>query len=132
MADAAALGLSVFPLDYDPATEDLVWARLDPSAARGHDHGSAGWAEVLEESLAGRSIVFAEPGQVLIALKPDESAKAHTSCTSTAGTAMPNSLPPTPVCCNRPPEKQTGSNCRMWVGFPKYWRRSNSTPSCVG
>ena len=78
MADAAALGLSVFPLDYDPATEDLVWARLDPGAARGHDHGSAGrvttLAEVLAESLAGRSIVYAEPGQVLIALKPDESA----------------------------------------------------------
>lgn len=65
LAEAASLGLSVFPLDYDPATEDLVWARID-----GHDNDD------LATTLAGRPILYSEPGQILIALKPGESAEA--------------------------------------------------------
>ena len=63
-ATAASLGLSVFPLACDPATEDLVWARIDG------DHHD------LAKALAGRPILYSEPGQILIALKPGESAEA--------------------------------------------------------
>jgi hypothetical protein len=72
LADAATLGLSVFPLDYDPATEDLVWARIDgdPAGHDGHDHDD------LATVLAGCPILYSEPGQILIALKPGESAEA--------------------------------------------------------
>lgn len=65
-ANAAALGLSVFPLAYDPATHDLVWARIDGDDQ--HDD--------LATALAGRPILYSEPGQVLIALKPGDSADA--------------------------------------------------------
>lgn len=65
-ATAAGLGLSVFPLAYDPATDDLVWARIDGKSGR----------DGLAAALAGRPILYSEPGQVLIALKPGESAEA--------------------------------------------------------
>ncbi|MES2916649.1 MAG: M20/M25/M40 family metallo-hydrolase [Pseudomonadota bacterium] len=64
---AASLGLSVFPLAYDPATDDLVWARID---------GEPGQHDDLVQALAGRPILYSEPGQVLIALKPGETAEA--------------------------------------------------------
>ncbi len=68
-ADAASLGLSLFPLAYDPATEDLVWARIDGNDPHGgHDD--------LATTLVGRTILYSEPGQILIALKPGESAEA--------------------------------------------------------
>ncbi|KAF0116632.1 MAG: hypothetical protein FD150_334 [Rhodobacteraceae bacterium] len=66
-ATAASLGLSVFPLAYDPATDDLVWARID---------GDPGHRDDLSSALAGRPILYSEPGQVLIALKPGETADA--------------------------------------------------------
>jgi hypothetical protein len=69
-AAAATLGLSVFPLAYDPSTDDVVWARID-MGADGH-----GQADDLATALAGRTILYSEPGQVLIALKPGESAEA--------------------------------------------------------
>ncbi|MFN3282321.1 MAG: M28 family metallopeptidase, partial [Tabrizicola sp.] len=62
------MGLSVFPLAYDPATEDLVWARLDAGDPGHHDD--------LAAALAGRPILYSEPGQILIALKPGETAEA--------------------------------------------------------
>ncbi|MFN4193408.1 MAG: M28 family metallopeptidase [Tabrizicola sp.] len=67
-ATAAAMGLSVFPLACDPATEDLVWARLDA--------GDPGHQDDLAAALAGRPILYSEPGQILIALKPGETAEA--------------------------------------------------------
>ncbi|MFN4204221.1 MAG: hypothetical protein ACK4GM_14305, partial [Tabrizicola sp.] len=67
-ATAAKMGLSVFPLACDPATEDLVWARLDAG-----DHGHQ---DDLAAALAGRPILYSEPGQILIALKPGETAEA--------------------------------------------------------
>ncbi|NHB75988.1 M28 family metallopeptidase [Rhodobacter calidifons] len=67
-ADAASLGLSFFPLACDPATEDLVWARLDSDVHGQHDD--------LATALAGRPILYSEPGQILIALKPGETAEA--------------------------------------------------------
>ena len=67
-AIAAAMGLSVFPLACDPATEDLVWARLDA--------GDPGHQDDLAAALAGRPILYSEPGQILIALKPGETAEA--------------------------------------------------------
>ncbi len=66
-AAAATLGLSVFPLAYDPATDDLVWARMD---------GDAGHHDDLATALQGRPIIYSEPGQILIALKPGETADA--------------------------------------------------------
>jgi hypothetical protein len=68
-AIAAMLGLSVFPLGYNPATEDLVWARIDGDHAHDDDQD-------LATVLAGRPILYSEPGQILIALKPGESAEA--------------------------------------------------------
>ncbi|MFN3994047.1 MAG: M28 family metallopeptidase [Tabrizicola flagellatus] len=67
-ATAAAMGLSVLPLACDPATEDLVWARLDA--------GDPGHQDDLAAALAGRPILYSEPGQILIALKPGETAEA--------------------------------------------------------
>lgn len=64
IAEAALSNLSVLPLAYDPATDDLVWARLD---APGDEARAA---------LAGRRILYAEPGQVLLALSPGEDAQA--------------------------------------------------------
>lgn len=56
--------LSVLPLDFDAKTDDLVWARIDGSSMEVH------------EALMGRRILYSEPGQVLIALQPGESAEA--------------------------------------------------------
>ncbi len=60
LVDAALQGLSVMPLNYDPGTHDLVWVRLDDidDAARA--------------VLAERGVLYAEPGQILIALGPDD------------------------------------------------------------
>ena len=63
-ADAVLAGLALQPIDYDPRTEDLVWARVDHPDER------------LREALAGRRILYAEPGQILIALGPEDSADA--------------------------------------------------------
>ena len=67
-ADAVALGLSLLPLAYDPGTDDLVWARIDQDDAHAH--------EDLSTAFAGRTILYGEPGQVLIALHPGETAEA--------------------------------------------------------
>ncbi len=56
--------LSVTPLDYDAMADDLVWARIDESS------------EEVREALRPRKILYAEPGQVLIALAPGENAEA--------------------------------------------------------
>lgn len=64
LVDAALAGLTVMPLAYDPATDDLVWARIDEAGPEARD------------ALAGRRILYAEPGQVLIALAPGEDAQA--------------------------------------------------------
>lgn len=62
---AAVLGrLTVVPLPYDPQTEDLVWVRID--------HAD----DEVRAALAGRRILYAEPGQVLVALGPDDDAEA--------------------------------------------------------
>ena len=52
------------PLPFDPMTDDLVWARIDEDSAE------------VRELLAKRRILHAEPGQVLIALAPEEDAQA--------------------------------------------------------
>ena len=64
LADAVLRRLSVVPLDYDPAVDDLVWARVDDAT------------EPTRAGLADRRIVFAERGQALVALGPDESSEA--------------------------------------------------------
>ncbi len=64
LVQAAMTGLQATTLDYDIATDDLLWARLD--------HVDDEMAKVLE----GRKILYSEPGQVLIALGPDESPDA--------------------------------------------------------
>lgn len=60
LADAVPRGLWVLPLDHDPAVEDLVWARVDESS------------DATRRALRRRRILYAEPGQVLIALGPHE------------------------------------------------------------
>ena len=57
--------LSVVPLACDPAVDDLVWVRVDD-----------GLEERPARGLVSRRILFAEPGQVLVALGPDESSEA--------------------------------------------------------
>ena len=64
LVDAVLAGLTVMPLAYDPATDDLVWARIDEAGPEAR------------AALAGRRILYAEPGQVLIALAPGEDAQA--------------------------------------------------------
>jgi Peptidase family M28 len=64
LADAVLRRLWVVPIDYDPGVEDLVWARIDEST------------DALRTELAGRRILFAEPGQVLLALGPQEPSEA--------------------------------------------------------
>jgi hypothetical protein len=64
MTDAVLRRLWVIPLHYDPAVDDVVLAHVD-------DTGDATRAGLL-----GRRILFAEPGQVLIALGPEESSEA--------------------------------------------------------
>jgi hypothetical protein len=54
--------LSVLP--YDPMMEDLVWVRIDADTSE------------TRNALAGRQIVYAEPGQALVALLPDEDTQA--------------------------------------------------------
>lgn len=61
---AVMKGVIINPLPYQPMTEDLVWARIDEDSPE------------TREKLATRKILFAEPGQVLIALTPDEDAQA--------------------------------------------------------
>jgi hypothetical protein len=64
LAEAVLRRLSVMPLDFDPAVDDVAWARVDDAT------------EATRAGLAGRRIVFAEPGQVLVALGPEESSDA--------------------------------------------------------
>ncbi|UVC19418.1 M28 family metallopeptidase [Mesorhizobium onobrychidis] len=64
LTDAVADGLTLQSLDYDPLTEDLFWARP------GEDR------EELDEALKGRRVLFAEPGQFLIAMRPEDTAEA--------------------------------------------------------
>lgn len=64
MVTAVLDRLTVVPLDYDHMTDDLVWARIDTASAE------------VRDALQGRRILFAEPGQVLLALSPDEDAEA--------------------------------------------------------
>lgn len=63
---AVLAGLTVQPLACDPMSEDLVWARIDAPAD----------AAEVQGALKGRDILYAEPGQVLVALGPEDSAEA--------------------------------------------------------
>jgi hypothetical protein len=56
--------LSVSSLDYNTMTDDLVWARID------------GNSQEVRKALDARRILYAEPGQVLIAIAPGENAEA--------------------------------------------------------
>lgn len=60
VADAAAQLISVIPLAYDPAVDDLVILRIDPTTA----DAAAG--------LRGRRVLSADGGEVVLALGPDE------------------------------------------------------------
>lgn len=60
VTEAAAQSISVVPLAYDPAVDDLVIVRLDPSTT----DAAVG--------LAGRRVLWADRGEVLLALGPDE------------------------------------------------------------
>lgn len=64
LISAVMTRLSLTPLDYDALTDDLVWARIDNASNE------------VREALRGRRIHYAEPGQVLLALGPDEDAQA--------------------------------------------------------
>jgi len=64
ITDAVVAGLTLQPLDYDPLTEDLFWSR--PGDA----------PDELAEALQARKVLYAEPGQFLIALRPEDSAEA--------------------------------------------------------
>jgi hypothetical protein len=61
---AVLQGVALQPLSYDPMTEDLFWVRIDSDSAE------------VREALAERDILYAESGQVLIALGPEESPQA--------------------------------------------------------
>ncbi len=61
-ADAVMAGISYQPLDYDPMVEDLVWQRLEDE----HD---------ARAMIKRRRVLHSEPGQVLLALGPGESAE---------------------------------------------------------
>jgi len=56
--------LTVVRLDYDAQLDDLVWARIDEASKEA------------QEALSGRSILYAEPGQMLLSLAPHENAQA--------------------------------------------------------
>jgi hypothetical protein len=58
----ARVGMSMLP--YDTMAEDLVWARIDEASAE------------TRKALDRRRILHAEPGQVLIALSPNEDVQA--------------------------------------------------------
>ncbi len=60
MIDSVLLGLGVQPLDYDPLTQDLFWTRTEGDAAE------------LAEALGDRKVLYAEPGQILTAMRPEE------------------------------------------------------------
>jgi hypothetical protein len=64
LIDAVLAGLGAQPLAYDPLREDLFWARTegDPSE--------------LAEALKSRKVLFAEPGQILISMTPEEAEDA--------------------------------------------------------
>ncbi len=64
LSEAALQQFGVLPLDYDPRTEDLLWARPD------------GKINDMRHELKGRRLIYAEPHQVLIALKAEEDADA--------------------------------------------------------
>lgn len=64
LGDALAAGLTLQSLGYDPLTEDLFWARPGDDRAE------------LDEALKTRAVLYAEPGQFLIAMRPDEQAEA--------------------------------------------------------
>jgi hypothetical protein len=64
LAEAVCRRLWVLPLDCDPGVDDLVWARVDAAT------------EETRADLLRHRVVFAEPGQALIALGPDESSEA--------------------------------------------------------
>lgn len=64
LVDAALQGLSVVRLNYDPGTHDLVWVRINDA----DDDARA--------VLAQRGVLYAEPGQLLIALGPDDDVEA--------------------------------------------------------
>lgn len=64
LAEAAISQFGVLPLAYDPATEDLLWARPDGNLAE------------MRAALKGRPLVYAEQNQVLISLKANEDANA--------------------------------------------------------
>ncbi|WP_272003020.1 M28 family metallopeptidase [Roseovarius sp. ZX-A-9] len=64
LIDAVLAGLGVQPLDYDPMTQDLFWSRTEGDAAE------------LSAALAKRKVLYAERGQILIAMRPEESAEA--------------------------------------------------------
>ncbi|MGD2178087.1 MAG: hypothetical protein PVG71_09725, partial [Anaerolineae bacterium] len=63
-ATAVMKGLEMSPLPCDPLTDDLLWVRVDEDVAE------------VREALAKLKILYAEPGQVLILLAPDEDAQA--------------------------------------------------------
>lgn len=64
LARAIGLRLSAQMLEFDPLADDLVWARVDEES------------EELTEIIRDLRVLYAEPGQVLIALHPDEDASA--------------------------------------------------------
>jgi hypothetical protein len=64
LAKAALDGFHIALLPYDIRTHDLLWARLDEKDAE------------TQAALAKRDILYAEPGQALIALGPEESPDA--------------------------------------------------------
>ncbi len=63
-ARAVMLKFSIQSLPYDPMMEDLLWARIDLDSKE------------TRKELTKRKILHAEPGQVLLALKPQENAQA--------------------------------------------------------
>lgn len=52
--------ISVQVLPYNPMTEDLVWARIDVDSKE------------VRKALSTRKVLHAEPGQILLAMKPEE------------------------------------------------------------
>lgn len=65
LTDALLAGLEAQPLDYDPLTQDLFWTRNEGDATE------------FSEALAGRKILYAERGQILTAMRPEEAAEAY-------------------------------------------------------
>ena len=89
LSEAALQQFGVLPLDYDPRTEDLLWARPD------------GKINDTRHELKGRRLIYAEPHQVLIALTPRRTPMLSMSM---ARMGIPSSLPPTPgFCCRHAP-----------------------------